>query len=144
MLESPGAVESMIRSGADRAQEFVDAIGDEIRGLHGHIMPGMDFDVACAWDGFGHSFRERRRADAVETAADHEHGAPQPTQFALHVQARQHSVDRRVAYRIVAEPSSSVALKASDVAAELRRIAVLHRILDGEGHAGGLDLRDAF
>ena len=103
-----------------------------------------NFDVACAGNGVGHGFRERRRAHAIETAADHEHGTAQPGQFALHVHVRQHSPDRRIARGIVAEPSRPVSLKAPDVAAKLRGIAIQHRIGDGECHAGGLDLGDAF
>src|ERR1700730_10400459 len=33
-------------SGADRSEELVDAIGDQIRRLHGHIVAGRNFDVA--------------------------------------------------------------------------------------------------
>ena len=61
-----------------------------------------------------------------------------------HVHARQHSPDRRIARGIVTEPSRPVSLKAPDVAAKLRGIAIQHRIGDGECHAGGLDLCDAF
>ena len=40
-----------VRSGADRFQEFVDAIGEQIGGLHRHIVPGADFGVAGAGNG---------------------------------------------------------------------------------------------
>jgi hypothetical protein len=109
-----------------------------------HIVAGENFDVACTGDGVSHGFRKRRRAHPIKTAADHEHGAPQTGQFALHAQARQHSPDLRIARGIVGEPSRPVSLKALDVAAKLRGIAIQHRIGDGEGHAGGLDIRDAF
>ena len=48
------------------------AIGEQVGGLHRHVVPGADFDVAGAGNGFGHAFRQRRRAHAIEAAADHE------------------------------------------------------------------------
>ena len=131
----------MVRFGqapTDR-QELVDAIGEQVGRLHRHVVPGADFDVAGAGNGFGHAFRQRRRAHAVETAADHEDRTSQPGEFVLHVGCRQHSPDRGIARGIVAEPSRPEALEPGDVAAKLRGIAVQHRILDRERHAGGFD-----
>src|SRR6185437_5617465 len=56
----------------------------------------------------------------------------------------QHAVDGGVAGRIIAEPSCAELLEPLDVAAQLLRIAVPHRVFDSEGHTGALQLGDAF
>ena len=79
------------------------AIRDQVGCLHRHVVPGADFNVAGAGDGFGHAFGERRRAHAIKAAADHEYRTAQQAQLALHVRTRQHSPDRRIARRIISE-----------------------------------------
>ena len=117
---------------------------DQIRRLHRHIMAGRNFDVACAGDGVGDGFRERRRAHAIELPPITSTGQRSLVNSSCMSSARQHPPDRRIARRIVAEPSRPVSLKAPEVAAKLRGIAIPHRIRDGERHAGGLDPGDAF
>src|SRR5512140_3458146 len=34
-------------SNVDGSQKLIDAIGDQIRCLHGHIMSGADLDITC-------------------------------------------------------------------------------------------------
>src|SRR5436190_4913353 len=111
------------RSGGTRIEKLADGRGDELGRDDGHVMAGLQQLVARAGDQAGDRLDQRRRACAVEAAAEHEGWAADAGQLVPQVGAGEHAVDGGVARGVVAEPAGAEGGKARRVGAQLRRVA---------------------